>query len=76
MTRRQCDDGHDVTAAIRPGADLWRLQAPGSNFERLRIQPLDVADGQAVARLLGTVSLVDACRACGCEALVKAGSSS
>lgn len=108
VTRRLCDDGHEVTAAVRPGADLWRLEAPGSNPARMRIEPLDVADEQAVARvvaelrpqwtfhlaahgayhwqtdtqrifstnLLGTVSLVEACRACGCEAFVNAGSSS
>jgi len=108
LTRRLCDDGHDVTAAVRPGADLWRLEAPGSDSARPTVQPLDVADDAAVARvverlrpqwtfhlaahgayhwqtdtrrifstnLLGTVSLVEACRACGCEAFVNAGSSS
>ena len=108
LTRRLCDAGHEVTAAFRPGADLWRLEVPGSDHTRLVTQPLDVADERAVAQvvdrlrpewtfhlaahgayhwqtdtrrifstnLLGTVSLVEACRACGCEVLINAGTSS
>ncbi len=108
LVRRLSADGHRVTAAVRPGADCWRLEAPSEGLDRLEVRPLDVADPGAVERLvgearpewafhaaahgayswqtnarrifainvLGTVHLVEACRAVGCEALVHAGSSS
>ena len=109
LVRRLASDGHRVTATVRPGSDLWRLEpGAGGRLDALDVRPLDLTDQRAVERavgetrpewvfhlaahgayswqtepraifrtnVLGTVNVVEASSAAGCEALVHAGSSS
>jgi nucleoside-diphosphate-sugar epimerase len=105
LVRRLADEGHDTTAVCRPGGTAWRLEGIAG---AVRVEELDVCDGEAVARLfaqaqpevvlhlatfgayhwqsdprrivetalLGTVNVLEACRAAGCARVVNAGSSS
>lgn len=49
LVRRILEDGHRVTALVRPGSDLWRLEDVSQDLE---IVELDLRDEQAVPALI------------------------